>query len=239
MFKERTYRKWVESEDLVSFEVKERESDLFVLAARNLERQARESLLNHRSDLERYMTGDPGFYTSLAPVEVNEEAPAIIKAMANAARKAGVGPMAAIAGAVAEFVGRDLAAFTDQVIVENGGDIFLKTSRPRTLGIYAGERSPFTGNLAIEIAPHEDGLGVSTSSGTVSHSLSFGKADAALVISKDAALADAVATACGNAVKGENDIETAIGLARSIEGVSGVLILINEKMGSWGDIKLV
>jgi len=239
MFKERSYRGWVQSDDLVSFEVKEKETDLFILAGKDLEGQARESVLNHRSSIEKYIMKNAEFYSSLVPVAVDKDAPEIIKAMAEASRKAEVGPMAAIAGAVAEFVGRDMLAFTDQVIVENGGDIFLKTSKVRTMGIYAGERSPFTGNLAIRIEPDENGLGVCTSSGTVSHSLSFGHADAALIVSKDTALADAAATVAGNAVKGEGDIEKAINMARSIKGVTGVLILINDKMGSWGEIKLV
>jgi hypothetical protein len=159
--------------------------------------------------------------------------------MAEAARRAGVGPMASIAGAVSEFVGRDLLAFSDQIIIENGGDIFLKTSKKRVMGIYAGERSPFTGKLAIEIPPGDKGLGVCTSSGTVSHSLSFGNADAVLIISDNTALADATATAAGNAVKSAYDIEKGIELARAIEGVKGVLIIIGDKFGSWGDIKLV
>ncbi|MFA6320980.1 MAG: UPF0280 family protein [Candidatus Omnitrophota bacterium] len=239
MFKERSYRKWVESEDLVSFEVKERETDLLILASKNLEVQARESILTYRSDLERYIEKDPEFFTSLAPINVKDDAPRIVNAMAQASRIAGVGPMAAVAGAMAEFVGRDLLTFSDQVIVENGGDIFIKASKKRTMGIYAGENSPFTGNLAIEIRPSEKGLGVCTSSGTVSHSLSFGNADAVLVMSDNTALADAAATVAGNAVKSRYDIETGIELAKAIEGVKGVLIILGDNLGSWGEIKFV
>ena len=237
MYKERAYRRWAEPGDLVSFEVKENQTDLYILADRRLEEKARESVLTYRNEIERYIAKNPEFYTALAPVNVTEDAPPIIRVMANAAKKAGVGPMAAVAGAVAEFVGRDLLSFSGQVIVENGGDIFLKTSKARVMGIYAGERSPFTGKLMIEIPPSPDGLGVCTSSGTVSHSLSFGNADAALIISDDAALADAVATAAGNIVKNACDIEKGIDLARSIEGVKGILIITGDKMGSWGEIK--
>lgn len=239
MFKERAYRRWVESDDLVSFEVKEKETDLFILAGKNLESQARESALNCRNDIENYIMKDEKFYSSLAPIIIKNDAPGIVKVMAEASKQAGVGPMAAIAGAIAEYVGKDLLAFTDQVIVENGGDIFLKTSKTRMIGIYAGERSPFTGKLALEIGPYENGIGVCTSSGTVSHSLSFGAADAALIISENTALADAAATAAGNIVKGESDIEKAIEFARSLTGVKGVLILVNDKMGSWGDLRLI
>ena len=89
------------------------------------------------------------------------------------------------------------------------------------------------------MGPAEKGLGVCTSSGTVSHSLSFGKADAALIISFDAALADAAATAAGNAVKNKDYIEKGINLAKSIDGVKGVLIIVGDKMGTWGEIKLI
>ncbi len=239
MYKERAYRRFLGTDDLIPFEVREKQTDLYILAAKDLSGQARESILVHRAEIEDYIAKDPGFYTALTPMNVAESASAIVRVMAEAAGKAGVGPMAAVAGAISEFVGRDLLAFSDQVIVENGGDIFLKTSKRRVIGVHAGEASPFTGKIAIEIAPSEEGLGVCTSSGTVSHSLSFGNADAVLIISNSAALADAVATKAGNAVKSIYDIEDGIDLARSVAGVRGVLIMIGDKMGSWGEIKLV
>jgi len=238
MYKARTYRKWVKNEDLIAFEVIEKETDLFISAETDLATNARAAILTHRGDIEKYIKKQPDFYSSLEPVDIRPDAPDIIKAMAAASRKAGVGPMAAVAGAVAEFVGRDLLELTGQVIVENGGDIFIKTLKPRIIGIYAGEKSPFTGKLKLEIAPNENGIGVCTSSGTVSHSLSFGKADAALIISEDTALADAMATAVGNIVKRPDDVEKAVNFGKSIEGVKGILVLIGNKMGSWGEIKI-
>lgn len=239
MYKEREYRRWVESEGLVMFEIKEAQTDLLISACKNLEKQARQSVLNYRKEIEEYIKKDRSFYTTLEPLKVNKDAPRIIKAMAYAAGKAGVGPMAAIAGAIAEFVGKDLAAFSDEIIVENGGDIFIKTKTARRVGIYAGESSPFTGKIALQIQTDREGIGVCTSSGTVSHSLNFGKADAVCVISDNTALADAVATIAGNAVKSKDDIEKGIAIAKSIDGVKGILIIIQEKMGTWGDIKLV
>ncbi len=238
MYKERTYRQWVKSEGLVTFEVKELETDLSISAVRNLEEIARASVLNYRQDIESYIKEHRDFFTSLEPVNVAENVPGIVKAMALAGKMAGVGPMAAVAGAVAEFVGRDLLALSDEIIVENGGDIFIKSAYPRLIGIYAGNKSPFTGKIAVEIPPTEQGIGVCTSSGTVSHSLSFGRADAVLIISANTALADAAATAAGNAVKCPESIEKGIDIARSIEGVDGVLILAADKMGSWGNVKL-
>jgi len=239
MYKERGYRSWVKSGDLVRFEVKESQTDLLILAEKDLEKQARASVLNLRKDIEDYIKKDRSFYTSLCPIEVSVSAPAIVKAMAEAAKKAGAGPMAAIAGAMAEFVGRDLLPFSGEVIVENGGDIFIKTRIPRRIGIYAGEGSPFTGKIAIEVDPDENGTGVCTSSGTVSHSLNFGAADAVCVISDNTALADAVATVAGNAIKNKDDIEKGIGIAKAIDGVKGILIIIKDKMGTWGNVKIV
>jgi ApbE superfamily uncharacterized protein (UPF0280 family) len=158
--------------------------------------------------------------------------------MARASQLAGVGPMAAVAGAIAEAVGRDLLAFSPEVIVENGGDIFLKISEKRLVGIYAGQSS-FTKKIALEIMPRETPLGIGTSSGTVGHSLSLGSADAVIGLSSSAALADAAATAIGNMVNTTDDIPKAIEQAGNIEGLRGVIIIIGEQMGVWGGVRIV
>ena len=126
MYKARTYRRWVKTEGLVSFEVIEKETDLAISASKDLKAQARAAVLNCRQDLEDYIKTDRSFFTSLDPVNVRLDAPEIIKIMANAAARTSVGPMAAVAGAIAELVGRELLKFSDEVIVENGGDIFMK-----------------------------------------------------------------------------------------------------------------
>jgi len=239
MYKPRTYRKWTKAEDLVYFEVTDKETDLAVYADSDLKKIAGAIVSRLRRDLEAYIGGHLEFFSSLEPLELKSGAPEIARTMAEAGRKAGVGPMAAVAGAFSEFVGRELLKSSKQVIIENGGDIFMASPVPRTIGVYAGEASPFTGRLAVRIEGAENGLGICTSSGTVSHSLSFGKTDAALVISSSTALADAAATAVGNAVKSKEDIEKGIETARSIEGVKGVLIIVGDKMGTWGEIKLV
>lgn len=239
MYKPRTYRRWTKADDLVYFEVTEKETDLAVYADSDLKIAASQVVSRLRRELEAYIKRDPKFFYSLEPLELKEDAPEIAKIMAEAGKKAGVGPMAAVAGAFSEFVGRELLKSSKQVIIENGGDIFISSLAPRTIGVYAGETSPFTGRLAIIIENAGNGLGVCTSSGTVSHSLSFGKTDVTLIISGSTALADASATAVGNAVKSKADIEKGIEVARSIDGVKGVLILVGDKMGTWGEIKLV
>ena len=146
--------------------------------------------------------------------------------------------MAAVAGAIAGFVGRELLDFSPEVIVENGGDIYLRTLRRRTIGIFAGG-SPLTGKLGLQIEPEDTPLGICTSSGTVGHSLSFGRADAVIVLADSATLADAAATAIGNRVSDVADIEKGIEFARGIGKLKGVVIIKDDKLGVWGEVKLV
>jgi len=121
--------------------------------------------------------------------------------------------------------------------VENGGDIYLKTLEKRVVGIYAGQ-SPLTGKIGLEINGEDTPLGICTSSGTVGHSLSYGKADAVVVLSQSATLADAAATAIGNLIKQSSDIPSGIEFARGTEGLKGLLIIKDDKVGLWGEVKI-
>ena len=238
-YEPRFYRDWSKDKDLISFTVAVKESDLYVRATRNLHRKALKVLLKHRASLEEYIQQEPAFLTSLEPVAIGQDAPLIVRTMAEAAVKAGVGPMAAVAGAIAEHVGKELLPFSREVIVENGGDIFLRTQKTRSIGVYAGESSPFTGRLALKIEPKETPLGVCTSAGTVGHSLSFGQCDAAILLSASAALADAAATAVGNLIQSADDIPRGIDFAKGVEGIKGVIIIKDDRIGVWGDVRLV
>ncbi|MGA2670354.1 MAG: UPF0280 family protein [Dehalococcoidia bacterium] len=238
MYEPRFYRHWIKDSDLVSFEVSVKQTDLYIRSRRNLKDKALYSVLKHRAPLEAYIERHPLFLTTLDPYQAEAEAPAIVKEMARVSQLTGVGPMAAVAGVIAEAVGRDLLAFSPEVIVENGGDIFLKISKKRLVGIYAGQSS-FTKKIALEIMPRETPLGICTSSGTVGHSLSLGNADAVIVLSPSAALADAAATALGNVVEVADDIPQAVEKAQSIEGLRGVVIIVGDKMGVWGRVKIV
>ncbi|MFC2059262.1 UPF0280 family protein, partial [Chloroflexota bacterium] len=171
------------------------------------------------------------------PLQVEDDAPKLVREMALAADVVGVGPMAAVAGTIAEEVGTRLLDLTDEVIVENGGDIFIKSLHQRLIGIYAGD-SPLTGKIAFEIKPEDTPLGICTSSGTVGHSFSFGLADAVTVFSKSTALADAAATAIGNRVRSAEDIPGAIEFAKKVSRLDGVAIVKGESLGLWGKITI-
>ncbi|MCG2675571.1 UPF0280 family protein, partial [bacterium] len=203
-----------------------------------LREEVSNAILKYRNQIEGYIREDPLFQTSLKPLPADGNAPEIIRTMQEASLKVGVGPFASVAGAIAEFVGRELLKYSKEVIVENGGDIFLKTLRKRRIGIFAG-KSKFSNRLALEISPDETPLGVCTSSGTVGHSLSFGRADAVVVVSGSTSLADASATAIGNLIKKKEDIPRGIERAKKIEGLKGVVIIKDDKLGVWGDLRLI
>jgi ApbE superfamily uncharacterized protein (UPF0280 family) len=227
--------------DLVSFQVRHRETDLWCAVDREgftlqTAPSALAAVVSLRRDLEDYIARHQEFHSSLVPVAVAPGAPGVVVDMARAAREAGVGPMAAVAGAVAEAVGRHLAQSCSEVVVENGGDVFLLSRKSRVIALYAGV-SPLSGRVGLEVrAP--GGLGVCSSSGTVGHSLSFGRADCVMVMSHWTALADAYATALGNRVKGQEDIDAALDLASRCGGIQGVVLVAGGRVGAWGDVVL-
>ncbi|MFC2066002.1 UPF0280 family protein [Chloroflexota bacterium] len=233
----RTYRHWIEGKDLIAFNVILKETDLYIRASTNLKRKAHRLVLKYRNLLEKYIERNPTFQTSLEPLPIPKDAPNIVKQMAEAAQKAGVGPMASVAGAIAELVGIELLGFSPEIIVENGGDIYLKSLRKIVVGIYAG-KSPLTGKIGMEINGQDTPLGICTSSGTVGHSLSYGKADAVITLSRSAILADAAATAIGNLVSQPDDITRGIEFAKSIKELTGVVIIVDDNIGLYGDVKL-
>ena len=237
-YRERNYRQRVCATDLFSFQVVCQETDLMIQADRLLEVEARERLLACRGHIEGYLLQYPDFATTLVPWKKPSVAPDIVRKMIDAGSAAGVGPMAAVAGAVAETVGRELRNFSRQVVVENGGDVFLKTDRPVVAGLFAGN-SPLSMKMGIKVPDTCDGMGLCTSSGTVGHSLSAGSADAVCVVSHSCALADAAATAIGNRIRSPRDIKLAIAFGKRIAGVLGIVVVAGREMGAWGQIELV
>lgn len=236
-YEPRTYRDLSCGDDLVESRVVLRETDLLIRADRDVADEATRLLRDIRADLERFIDSWPVFQSSFVPVDVPGGAPEIVRRMADAARAADVGPMAAVAGAIAEAVGRGLMRRSRTVIVENGGDVFIASPVPRDVALMAGA-SPLSGKVAFRVEPDETPLGVCTSAGTVGHSTSLGRADGAAVFSPDTALADAVATALGNKVRAPSDIEAALEWALGVRGVTGAAVVIGESMGVRGAVTL-
>ncbi|UCF93984.1 MAG: UPF0280 family protein [Desulfobacterales bacterium] len=235
---ERTYRHLVRSVRLQSFQVVVKETDLLIHASTNLAENARELVLQHRGYIEAYLKRYPAFGRTLEPWYLDGPAPEIVTRMTLAGQKAAVGPMAAVAGAIAEQVGRGLLSFTDEVIVENGGDIFLKSQGPVTIGLFAG-KSPLSLRFGIRLEGSQTPQAVCTSSGTVGHSLSLGRADAVCVISESCPLADAAATSIGNLIQSKADIHKAFAVGQKIEGITGLAVIVDDELGVWGELKVL
>lgn len=222
----------------MAFEVVVRETDLAISANSDLTAEAKALVSRLRAEIEQYAARDPRFLESFVPYPVRDDAPLIVADMARAAVLAGVGPMAAVAGAVAEHVARGLAEFSGEVIVENGGDCYLIGTVERTIAIHAGA-SPVSDRVGILIAPEQLPLAVCTSSASVGPSVSLGRADAAIVLSSSGAVADAAASALGNRVHSAGDVEAAIEHASAIEGVTGLAVVVGDTLGAWGAVRLV
>ncbi|MFH0957926.1 MAG: UPF0280 family protein [Pseudomonadota bacterium] len=233
----RTYRSPQDGDDFVSFRVLVETSDLFIRALNNLSEQARNSTVECRAQIEDAIRRRPEFLTSYKPMKSHEKDSPVVIRMINASKKAGVGPMAAVAGAVAEFVGRNLLRLSDEVIVENGGDVFIHVKREITVGVFTGA-SIFNGRIGIKVGPTSLPIGICTSSSKVGPSTSLGRAEAATVVSSDTSLADAVATALGNRLMKGSDLKAAVSWATSIDGVVGALAIIEDKMAVSGDVEL-
>ena len=238
MYSERTYRNQVNASDLVPYRVVVKETDLMVYTETKLMDETKELVLEQRGYVEAFIKSHPDFSRALIPWQLDGPAPGIIANMVKAGRNAGVGPMAAIAGAIAEQVGFGLLKLTDQVIIENGGDIFIKSNSSVTVGIFAGN-SPLSLRLGIRLKSKGNQNAVCTSSGTIGHSLSLGKADAVCVVAESCPIADAAATSIGNLINSPADIENGISAGREFEKLNGIVVIVDEKVGMWGDLEVV
>jgi len=219
---------------LIKFNLEHKNSSIKVLCDRNLDKKAQEELERIYNELERYLQQEPFFLSSYKPVKAGENSPEIARIMSAVSEKAGVGPMASVAGAFSELLGNYLLNNgAEEVIVENGGDIFLKLKEERLVGIYSGT-SEFSSKIALRIEPDLTPLGVCTSSGSVGHSVSLGESDSVTVVARSCPLADAEATAIANEVKGADGIQNGIKFAKSIEDIQGVLIIKGKELGTCG-----
>jgi hypothetical protein len=238
VFEPRTYRDFTDNGRFRAFRVKVETSDLYIKALGSLEKEAEALIKQARYEIRASIRRRPEFLTSLTPMGSVPDDSALVVRMIDAGKKAGIGPMSAVAGAVAEYVGRGLLTHSQELMVENGGDIFMRTHSDTVVGIYASE-SPFSGKIGLEVKGGPLPTAVCSSSATVGPSLSMGGADAAVIISRDTPLADAVATATGNMCRNERDLQDALNWACSIQGVQGALVIMGDKIGAKGDVKIV
>ena len=232
------YRKVRSQENgLITCQFRIGESNIMISSDKPIKTIARKLLTQIRGNIKKYIQIHPEFSESFSPITINRNAPAIIKQMSKASHSANVGPMAAVAGAIAEELGKGLSKYTAELIIENGGDIFIKVKRQIVIGLWC-YNNEIKNNLGILLDKKRGQYSICTSSGTLGHSFSYGKADATTVIAKNAALADAWATRLGNEIKSQKDIKKALSLLKNIKDVSGALVLYRKTIAAWGDVEL-
>lgn len=239
-YKDRTYRDGLKLHRWHHFTVRCKETDLWIAVdtpsfKEEMEGFCQTFVQKLRKEMDDWIVGQEGYASAFTPVETPTDAPKIFRKMSEVAHTTGIGPMSAVAGAVAECIGVALKERfrVAEVIIENGGDIYVDLQNDINIGVFAG-KSPLTGKVGVRIPARETPLGICTSSGTVGPSLSFGKADAMMIICKDVLLADSYATAFANLVQTENDIDEVIEKVSSVDTILSAIIIKNEKIGISG-----
>jgi len=221
-----------------SFQVVVGESDLLITACSDLSAQAGDVLRRLRGDIQTHAALNPGFYPSLVPLPAPPGAPEIVRRMCAAAAAAGVGPMAAVAGAVAMMTAEALAPLSPELLVENGGDLYCISTRTRTIGLLADPAQGIA--IGVTVPTAEFPVSFCASSGRIGHSLSFGRGDLVAVRAADACLADAAATALANLLRSRQDVGRVTEQAKAWEalGVQGVFAQMDETLAVWGRMEL-
>ncbi|MCF6332140.1 MAG: UPF0280 family protein [Draconibacterium sp.] len=244
IFQPRTYRTQFNSERFTGFEVKHLETDLWIgVDPTSFQPKIKEFALakikSLRNKFDEYIKVEPFFKKSLKPFQPSDVAPAEAIEMATAAEKAGIGPMSAVAGLFAREVGEEIIQnfSVNELVIENGGDIYVLLKNKLVLSVFAGD-SILSERIGLVIPTDKKKLGICTSAGTVGPSLSYGKADAVVVVCEDILLADAFATAFGNKVKSPHDIEKVIKQSEKHPEILSLLIICEDKIGIWGDYEM-
>jgi hypothetical protein len=240
MFEPRWYRRLMDSERFVSFTLTHLETDLWIGVNPASFHPGIPGFALHlvkelRNEMDRYIGHHPSFLSSLIPLPPDKNAHVVIQKMIAASAIAGTGPMSAVAGAFSQYLGEALITRFDirEIIVENGGDIYLSIQKDLEVGVFAG-KSPLSNQLAVIVPSEFSPLGLCTSSGTVGPSLSFGKADAVMIACTDASLADALATRFGNEVKTPDDIQKVLPLSDHFQDIISILIIAGDQIGIKG-----
>ncbi|MEA1894048.1 MAG: UPF0280 family protein [Euryarchaeota archaeon] len=199
---------------------------------------AKHAIESCRRDLERFIRRNPFFASTLDDYHCQKNAPEIAVRMADASSTVGIGPMSAVAGTIAAIAVEAMVdAGSTYAIVDNGGDIALVNDETVIVGIYSGRTDDVS--IGLEIEPRESILGICTSSGRIGHSISFGNADAATILSDDVSLADAAATAVGNAAIDIASIKDAFSILKGVKPITGGLVILDGHVGMCGRVPVV
>lgn len=243
-YRERSYRSRFSNDERRWFCVKFLESDLWIGVdngsySASMEADTYAMLVDLRRSMDAYLLMDPDYKSALTPYDAGIEAPSILKDMSKVSHKTGIGPMSAVAGAVALKVAGFLKSRYDvnKVIVENGGDIYAQASTDMDISVFAGQ-SPLSEKIGLHIPAGSFPLGICTSSGTVGPSLSLGRADAVMIVCKDVMLADSYATAMANRIQSVNDLQPVIDRISNTPDILGAIAVKDDRMAICGQFEL-
>ena len=235
-YRERSYRSRFSNDERRWFCVKFLESDLWIGVdngsySASMEADTYAMLVDLRRSMDAYLLMDPQYKAALTPYDAGLEAPDILKEMSKVSHKTGIGPMSAVAGAVAQHVADFLKSQfgVKEVIVENGGDIYAEAHSDLDIAVFAGQ-SPLSEKIGLHIPATDFPLGICTSSGTVGPSLSLGRADAVMIVCKDVLLADSYATAMANRIQSVNDLQPVIDRIQNIPDILGAIAIKDDRL---------
>ena len=243
-YRERSYRSRFSNDERRWFCVKFLESDLWIGVdsgsySVSMEADTYSMIVELRRSMDAYLVMDPAYRTALTPYDAGIEAPPILKDMSKVCHKTGIGPMSAVAGAVAlrvaDFIKSRFAV--KEVVVENGGDIFAHVQSDMDIAVFAGQ-SPLSEKIGLHIPDGSFPLGICTSSGTVGPSLSLGRADAVLIVCKDVLLADSYATAMANRIQSAADLQPVIDRISNTPDILGAIAVKDDRMAICGRFEL-
>ena len=231
------YRNKISAEGRYSFRLDYKYSDLFIICDRDISSELEEPVRGFYTDIETVISGRPVFEKSLVPLKARDHYSPVVKDMCRAGEVFNVGPMASIAGALCDHLAKSISRRCDFLMIENGGDVYIKSSSPLEVGIFT-KNSYFKDKLTLLIGAGQTPCGICSSSGSFGHSLSLGKSDLVTVLSGNAIQADAAATAIANTIKCEEDIDAAIARFKKYSQIKGLIIIKNKRIGLWGQLQL-
>lgn len=232
------YRVRVSKKSKFSWKISYKYSDLFISSSEDVSAIITGRLSEFYNIIEKEIKKNPAFEKSLSPFPYASDSNWIISEMNDAAKAFNVGPMAAVAGALCEFIARDIKDDVRYLIIENGGDAYIRSKKDIITSVFF-KSLYFKDDLKIKISKTLLPCGIASSSGVFGHSTSLGKSDIALVIAKDAITADAAATAFANLIKKPEDLEDAVNLMKINKEILGLLAVKDEKIAVYGQVELI
>lgn len=232
------YRRNISTAGKYSYRLAYKYTDLYITSDAVISGKLREPLIRFYEQLKKVIRENKGFRESLYPLKTDRSWPAPVRDMCRSAALFGVGPMAAVAGAVCDSIAREVSDECSFLMIENGGDVYIKSANTVKASLFTGSRY-FPEILGISIGSGSTPCGLCSSSGMMGHSLSLGKSDLVTVVSESAAMADAAATAIANAVSTKPDIDRTIKKYIRYSQVKGLIILKDDRLAIWGDLQLV